>query len=422
MPLEVFKLFIVLDMKILIVSQYFWPESFRINDFAVNLKERGHEVTVLTGMPCYPDRANFSDYSFFSPKTEFYHGIEVLRVPLLSRGKGKSLGLILNYLSFVFFAGLFAPFRCWKRKFDVIFVFQTSPITSALPAILLKKLKRIPLVLWVQDLWPETLRATGVIQSPKLLKWVGYLVKFIYKHCDSILLTTKGAQTSVLQMGVTEKKLNYFPNWAEDLYQPKVIDEAFKQSMKVPLGFRVMFAGNLGVSQSLETILQAAKQLESYPDIHFVIVGEGRQRSWLQQKIMDMQLTNVHLLGQQPVEQMPDFFASADALLVTLRKDPVFSLTIPSKIQSYLACGRPIVGAIDGEGAAVIHESGAGFVAPAQDAVGLANQVLVLYHMSVEQRNNLGLKAYQYYKNHFSRNELINNFENWMKNLIEESS
>jgi colanic acid biosynthesis glycosyl transferase WcaI len=403
-------------MKILIVSQYFWPESFRINDFAVNLKERGHEVTVLTGMPSYPDRASFPNYRFMSPKTEIYQGIEIMRVPLFSRGKGRSLGLILNYLSFVFFAGILGPFRCWNKKFDLIFVFQTSPITSALPAILLKKLKRIPLVLWVQDLWPDTLRATGVIQSSRVLKIIAGLVKFIYKHCDSILLTTKGAQNSLLEMGVAEKKLNYFPNWAEDFYQPKSISKDLQ--LNIPSGFRVMFAGNLGVSQSLETILQAAKQLQSFQEIQFVILGKGRQGDWLQQSIHEMQLSNIHLLGHKPLEQMPDYFALADALLVTLRKDPVFSLTIPSKIQSYLACGRPIVGAIDGEGATVIRESGAGFAASAQDAVGLANQVLLLYHMSVEQRDQLGRKAREYYQNHFSRNELLNSFENWMRNLI----
>src|SRR5690349_8507872 len=178
-------------MKILIVSQYFWPESFRINDLALGLKERGHNVTVLTGMPNYPSGRLFSGYAMFSPTKEIFEGIPILRVPLIPRGSKGRWRLALNYISFALCASLLAPLRC-KGPFDIIFVFEPSPVTVGIPALVLKKLMQAPIVFWVQDLWPESLSATGAVKSQRVLQWVANLVGYIYRRCDCILVQSEG--------------------------------------------------------------------------------------------------------------------------------------------------------------------------------------------------------------------------------------
>lgn len=406
-------------MRILIFTQYFWPETFRVNDLALALQESGHTVTVLTGMPSYPKREDFSGYGFYSPKQEDFHGIKVYRVPLCSRGKGGKLRLVINYLSFVFFAGLLAPFRC-SEPFDVIFMFQTSPITSALPALWLGWLRKKPVIMWVQDLWPETLQAVGVVKSPRLLKLLGYGVQWIYRRCAMILTPTQEAMQTIVQRGIPAEKVRYFPNWAEALYKPVSLNAEARQQLKLPAGFCIMFAGNIGVAQSFETILAAAKQLQNHTDIHWVILGEGRQFAWLKTQINQLSLAaNVHLLGRKQMEQMPVYFSCADVLLVTLRKDPIFALTIPSKVQSYLACGKPILAALDGAGARIISESHAGLVGPAEDVESMVNHVLALYYMSPQERAKMGANAYRYYQQHFERERLVGQLEGWLDQVVE---
>ena len=335
-------------MKILVVSQYFWPESFRINDLVLGLKERGHDIAVLTGKPNYPAGVFSQGYSFFSRSKELFQDVPVYRVPLIPRGKGQRWRLALNYFSFVFFASVFGPFRC-RGRFDLIFVYEPSPITVCLPAIVLKWLKRVPLVLWVQDLWPESLSATGAVQSPFILNWVTRLVRFIYRQCAMILVQSEGFISRVLALEVEPGRVHYFPNWAETLYQPLHPGENAHERTQMPNGFRVMFAGNIGTAQSFETILAAAEKLKHHQDIHWVILGDGHRKNWVAQQINTLGLKDtVHLLGHRPVETMPRYFALADAMLVTMLRDPVFALTVPSKVQSYLACAKPIISAADG--------------------------------------------------------------------------
>lgn len=398
-------------MNFLIVTQYFWPERFRINDLACALQEKGHTVTVLTGMPNYPDGKLFEGYHFLRPRQQQYENIKIWRVPLWPRGKGKSWELVLNYVSFVLSGILLAPWYC-KNDYDLIFVFQTSPITVALPAILLKKLHKKPLIMWVQDLWPESLVAVKAITSPKLLHGVEKLVRFIYKNCDHLMVQSQAFINKISAQQQPHEKISYFPNWAESSYFPvekKNVNAEIRQ--QIPSGFVVMFAGNLGVAQSLETIVAAAKTLRDFPDIHWVILGDGRQRAEFLAAIKQEKLENqMHWLGQKPVAQMSDYFAMADALLVTLRQDPIFELTIPSKIQSYLACGKPIVAALDGEGARVINEANVGIAVSAENSEALAQAVFTLYQMSEQQRQELGKQGLGYYHSQFEREQLITQF------------
>ena len=247
-------------MRILIVSQYFWPENFRINDLAVGLVERGHEVTVLTGIPNYPAGNFFPGYGWFRKTRENYKGVRILRVPLLPRGSGSGLRLALNYLSFALSACLLAPFLC-RGKFDLIFVCQLSPVTVGLPALLLKKLKKVPILFWILDLWPESLAATGAVRSPRVLAQVEKLVSFIYRGCDKIVVASQGFLPSIFAKGVSVARTDYFPNWYEPEYRTEPAFTGKILSSVLPAGFRVMFAGNIGVAQDFGTILSAAEKL-----------------------------------------------------------------------------------------------------------------------------------------------------------------
>ena len=406
-------------MNVLVVSQYFWPEAFRINDLVRGLKERGHEVTILTGKPNYPDGSFFSGYSFSSPIREDYEGVKVLRVPLVPRGSGSGRMLALNYLSFVLFASLLGPLLC-RGMFDVIFVYEPSPVTVGLPALVMKKVKKAPLMLWVQDLWPESLSAVGAVRSRRALGWVTRMVRYIYRGCDRILVTSRGFVSRVEAVGASPEKVRYWPQWAEALYKPVEVEVGASEREEMPEGFRVVFAGNVGAAQSFETILAAAEKLKGYPGIHWVVFGDGRRRRWVEDRVRELGLEgHVHLLGRRPPESMPRYFALADALLVTLKRGLIFSLTIPAKVQSYLACGRPVVAALDGEGARVIEESGAGLAAPAEDAGSLAEAVLRLYETSSEEREEMGRQGRAYSEEHFEREKLLDQLEGWAEELVE---
>ena len=404
-------------MRILVITQYFWPESFRINDLATALTERGHLVTVLTGMPNYPSGQFFAGYGPCAPTSERFGTVDVVRVPLVSRGRYRGLRLMLNYLSFALMASLLGPLRC-RGKFDVIFVYGPSPVTVALPAVLMRWLKQTPLLFWVQDLWPESLSATGAVTSRWALGLVAKLVTFIYRRCDRILVQSQGFVARIAALGADVSRIRYFPNSAEALYRPLPADANTPEAREIPAGFRIMFAGNLGTAQAFETILAAADALKSYRDIFWVILGDGHAKDWIQREVAARDLgAQVRLLGQRPVQQMPGYFSHADVLLVTLRRDPIFALTVPSKVQSYLACGRPIVAALDGEGAAVVEKSGAGLVCAAEDAIGLAEKILLLYRMSPSARETMGSKGRAYYEATFDRDRLLRQLEGWMQEL-----
>ena len=406
-------------MRILLVSQYFWPESFRINDLALGLQALNHQVTVLTGVPNYPSGRFFPGYNVFAPRDEMFQGLSVRRVPLIPRGRGPRWQLALNYLSFAFVASLLGPWRC-RESYDVIFVYEPSPITVGIPAVVLKKLKDIPMLFWVQDLWPESLSATGAVQSAQVLRLVARLTRCIYRHCDRILVQSEGFIPYVTAVGADPQRVIYFPNWAEDLYQPVRLEEEAREDAELPGGFRVMFAGNIGVAQSFATILAAAELLKAHAAIHWVIVGDGNHKSWVEEHIRLRGLEHcVHLLGRRPIEAMPRYFALADALLVSLKRDPLFAVTIPSKVQSYLACGRPIIAALEGTGAAIIAEAGAGVVCQPEDSEGLAQAVLTLYRLSPHERHAMAQRARHYYESHFDRSILLDRLDAMLTECVE---
>lgn len=399
-------------MNILVVTQYFWPENMRINDLVRDLSEKGHEVTVLTGQPNYPEGKVYEAYRQSPADFMSYAGAKVVRVPLVSRGNS-SIRLILNYLSFFFLASTFGAWKLRGKHYDSVFVYAVSPIMAAIPALVIGRLKRAPVFIWVLDLWPETLRAVGVVKHPLLLKPVGAMVSWIYNRADYLLLQSHGFFENVRSYctkDISSERLIYFPSWAEDDFSDSAVfgSALLERDDSV---FTVVFAGNLGEAQDFAAIIDAAESLKGKTPVRWVIVGDGRMSRWLSEEVSARNLDNVLLLGRHPLEEMPGLFASADALLVSLKTNDVFEKTIPGKVQAYLASGKPILGMINGEAARVIQESGAGFSCPSGDAAALAEITQRLAALDVPVRTRMGACGRQYYESNYSKPKLMARLE-----------
>ena len=394
-------------MKILVVSQYFWPEEFRINDLVKSLVERGIEVDVLTGKPNYPEGLLHEGYKASGCMTESWDGARVYRVPLFPRGESGTIRLILNYLSFVFFGVICGTFLLRKCKYDVVFVYGISPILAAIPAIFISWLKQKKLVIWVQDLWPQSLSATGYVKSDFILRCVEVVVRWIYRHADLLLIQSRAFMEYVSELA-PGKAIVYYPNSVSSSFA-SVTDLNNKQPVIEALetGFPVVFAGNIGAAQAVECIVEAASILQKVPEIRFVIFGNGSKWVWLNEQIAQRGLKNIYLAGRFPIEAMPEYLQKAEVLLVSLSDQPIFALTVPNKIQAYMASGRPIVACLNGEGARLVSEAGAGISSPAEDPVAMAKAILSLHQMTAEQRQQIGENGRAYYRNHFDHEVLV---------------
>jgi glycosyltransferase involved in cell wall biosynthesis len=320
------------------------------------------------------------------------------------RGQG-GLRLALNYFSFIVSGLVFAPWMLRKKKFDVIFIYAPSPILQAIPAIFLGWLKGCSVVLWVQDLWPESLSATGHVRNTMILKLVEWVVRFIYKHSDLLLVQSKAFEMPVRALASATPIL-YYPNSVDDSFAVPAkgetpVVEGFGEE------FSVMFAGNIGTAQAVGVIVEAANLLKEFQDIHFVVLGDGSSRGWMLAEVKQHGLVNLHLPGRFPVETMPGFMQRASALLVTLADQPIFAATVPNKVQAYMAAGRPIIACLNGEGARLVIEAGAGFATPAEDARALADTILRLYRLTPAERETMGVNGRKYYKEHFDHERLI---------------
>lgn len=403
-------------MRLLVVSQYFWPENFRINDLVAEFVKRGHEVTVLTGWPNYPDGKFFPDFLEHRDQFNEYKGAKVIRVPMIPRGHGGAW-LLFNFISFALSATFFGLWRLRTKKIDVIFAYEPSPITVGIPAAVMRIAKKAPFSFWILDLWPETLQALGVVRSRFLLNLIGHMVSSIYKQCDLILAQSKSFIPQIARYAGVSRRVEYFPSWAESVFD--LHDVVAAPEVPVKSGsFNIMFAGNIGESQDFPAILDAAEQLKGHADIRWLIVGDGRMAEWVTAEIKKRALEPaVLMLGRYPVERMPSFFLHADALLLSLKDEPIFAMTIPGKLQSYLAAGIPVLAMLNGEGSDVIHHADAGLTCPAGDHAALAEVVLKLSSMLPEERKMMGLRGKTLSQNDFGRDKLIDKLEVWLEEL-----
>lgn len=405
-------------MRLLVVTQYFWPEDFRVNELVRELVARGHQVTVLTGKPNYPGGDVFPEFLAAPDQFARYHGARVVRVPMFARRRGAAR-LALNYLSFAVNAAVVGAVRLARSDFDAVFVFEPSPVTVGIPAVLLRRMRGWPVAFWVLDQWPETLAAVGVVRSARGLSLVGRLVRFIYTRCDVVLSPSRLLMEQIARYTRPGQPVRYFPNWTEGVYVQSAEGNAHSAehaaAPEIPPhegAFTVLFAGNIGEAQDFPTILDAAERLTTRTDIRWVIVGDGRAAAWVRDEVVRRGLTDrVLLLGRHPSDRMPAFFRHADALLVSLRPDPIFAMTAPGKIQSYLASGRPVLAMLDGEGADVVRAANAGIAVRAGDAEGLAAAVEQLAALPRSERERLGENGAAYARREFSRDVLVERLE-----------
>lgn len=381
-------------MKILVVCQYYAPEPFRISDICEALAEQGNDVTVVTGTPNYPEGELYPGYEKGARSDEVIGGVRVHRCPLIPRKSG-AVYRFLNYYSFVWSSRRYL--RKMKEDFDVVFVNQLSPVMMAEGALAWAKRNHRRCVLYCLDLWPESLLAGGIGQGSPIYQLFLRISRRIYRSADGILVSSRGYAEYFREKFQIEN-VRYLPQYAEDLFGelPQPTEE--KQTVDF------LFAGNVGSGQSVETIVEAARLLKNERTIHIHIVGGGI--SLEKCRILAEGLPNITFYGRQKLEQMPRYYAMVDVFLVSLMKDPVLSMCLPGKVQSYLAAGKPVVGAIDGEAARVIREAECGMCAPAEDPETLA-ELIRRMAAQPELRKQYGENARRYYRAHFQKEKFI---------------
>lgn len=410
--------------KILLISPHFYPENFKCNDVAFELAKKGHDVTVLSDIPNYPGGKYFKGYGIFSKRREVLNGVKIHRTFVIPHGDGSGKMLALNYLSFAFTATLCAIWWCISRlwdeskRFDIILVHETSPVTVGIPAVVVRKLQRKSrLLFWVLDLWPESMQVAGGINNRTILGVFESIAKWIYRNSDKILMSSKGFRESITQKGDFGDKLEYFPNWAEDALTA-TSDYVLPHW---PEGFTVMFAGNIGEAQDFEHTLEAFRKIsESKKDgdessIHLVLVGDGRKRTWVEEYVKEHRLEDtVHLVGRHPLESMGKFFAKADVLYFALKDSLIFNLTCPAKVQAYMSAGKPIMAMLNGEGASVVREAECGLSVAAGDSDALAQTIVKMSKMSQEELSRMGENGRVYCQKNFSFQNNMDNLKRWM--------
>ena len=406
--------------KILFVCQYFYPEIFRGNDVAFHWAEEGHDVHVVTGIPNYPDGVFHIGYGMFKNRNQVVNGVRVTRLPIFPRGNNKIM-LILNYFSYFIVAWGYVLFLAISHKYDFVFVQQLSPVMMSAPGVLYKKLRKVPLYTWVLDLWPESLAAAGGINNRHILGFFNHFVKSEYKWSDKILTSSKSFDLNILKYGNYKDKIVYYPQWSDgngsnmdctnlaDILNEKGIDEEMVFDER---NFKVMFAGAVGEAHGMECNLQAALLTKERKDIKWVIVGDGRRMSWVQQFVKEHGLEETVLtLGRYPSETMPLFFKKADVMLVSLTDSPLFNLYAPAKISSYMAAGRPIIASLNGEGAEVVKDAECGWHVAPGDAQSLAKLVVRLSETAKETLAQKGASGRAFYEENFMKEKCLRNLD-----------
>ena len=397
--------------KILFVCQYFYPETFRGNDVAFHLAEKGHDVHVITGTPNYPAGKFFPGYGIFKKRHEVVRGVKVTHLPIVPRGTDNKIMLMLNYFSFLVVGCLYMLWHAVFHKYDLVFCQQLSPVMMSMPAVMYKKIRKVPLYTWVLDLWPESLTAAGGINNKHVLGFFDWFVKKEYKHSDKILTSSRSFDQSILTYGDYKDKIVYFPQWGDGVSNSPVEFDL----PKMPEGFVVMFAGAVGEAHGMECNLKAALLTKENKDIHWVIVGDGRKLEWVQKFIKENRLEEtVHTLGRFPSDTMPLFFDKADVMLVSLTDSPLFNLYAPAKISSYMASGKPIIACLNGEGGEVVKDAKCGWSVKAGYAEGLAKLVTELYGMDKCILAEKGANGLKYYNEYFEKEKCLRKLDEIM--------
>lgn len=405
-----------MKQHILVISQYFYPEEFRINDICKEWVKRGYKVTVITGIPNYPQGKFYKGYGWFKQRKEEYEGVHVIRLPLIARGKN-AIMLVLNYFSFII-SGFF-----WKTftniKADKVFIFEVSPMTQALVGVWYAKRRKIPCYLYVQDLWPENVEIVTGIHSPMILGSIGKMVNYIYKRCEHIFATSPSFVKEIQKRCEDKNKVTYWPQYAEEFYLPMDKNVAVNAVSEIPNNnkFKIIFTGNIGQAQGLEILPPVAKILkETERNIEFVVVGDGRCREDFENLIKENDVEDMFtIIGRQQPERIPEMLACCDAAFLSFMDNDLFAKTIPAKLQSYMACGMPIVASASGESERVIKEAQCGVCSAIGDVNGLVEKVEDLLKLSDDEMKQMAQNARDYYEEHFAKQQLLDEIQSYFE-------
>lgn len=397
---------------ILVIAQYFYPEQFRINDICIEWIKRGYQVTVLTGIPNYPIGKYFTGYNLFKKRRETFHNIDIIRIPIVPRGKN-SVMLALNYLSFVISGFFWMIFT--RIETDFVFIYEVSPMTQALPGVWYAKKRKVPCYLYVTDLWPENVEIVAGIKNKGIIQVIGAMVDYIYKRCDRIFTSSESFIDAIHTRGIENSKLEFWPQYAEEYYKPISGEDIEIPEIPKDNIFNIIFAGNIGFAQGLDVLPDAAKILkENCIKVRFNIVGDGRYKDRLISRVFENKVEDMfNFINKQHPSKIPLFMAVCDATLICLSKSKVFSITLPAKTQSCLACGIPIIVSADGEIQEVIKKSKSGLYSDAGDAIGLARNIQTLISLPKTKLLEMSRNAVIYNNMNFNKDTLLNQMDKW---------
>lgn len=399
---------------ILVISQFFYPEQFRINDMCCEWVKQGYKVTVLTGIPNYPEGKYYEGYGLCKKRKELWNGMEIIRIPEFPRGKS-ALGMILNYLSFPISGFFWKIFT--KIKSDYVFMFETSPMTQCVIGVWYAKKHKVPLYLYAQDLWPENVEVVTGIHSPIVIEPIQKMVDYIYRNCTEIFVTSPSFVRAVCdrKVRVPEEKVHYWPQYAEEFYVP--FEKTAVKEIPDTEDFKIMFTGNVGYAQGLDILPRTAEILKKNDKkVLFCIVGEGRYLAEFKAEITKLGAEEMFcLIPRQPAARIPELLAASDAAFLSFMETKLFEMTIPAKLQSYMACGMPVIAAASGESKRVIEEAECGICSPSGDEEALAESIEKMMQCTKEEINKMKQNARKYFEDHFDKKKLLDEIDQYFK-------
>ena len=402
--------------KILVYTNHYFPENFKINDIVSHFNEQEYSVKVITGVPNYPSGKIFKNYGYFKKTNEIIDNVKVRRLPLVTRGRGSSFRLVLNYLSYFFSVLIYTFYLILSnKKYDIIFVHHTSPIFITISPCLYKTFnKQTKMILWDLDIWPESLEATEVIKNKKVLNSIKRLVETLYNKFDLILVGSDSF-VQIVKKRVKNIPVVYFPNWAEDIFELALINKSPLKTVKQTNNLKIMFAGNIGEAQDVYSILKLIYKCKD-KNIDWVFVGDGRMKNWFERELNLIPISGtINFSGSHPIEKMPFFFKQADIMLLTLKNEDIFSKTVPAKLQAYLASAKPIFGMISGESKRIIMDSGAGWCSDSGDIESAYDNICEILNCNYKELSKKGLKGLRYYNKNFSKHSRFSQIDNILK-------
>lgn len=398
-------------MHILVVSQFFYPESFRYNEIAAELASRGYKITVVTGIPNYPMGKFFPGYSWTKKRRENWKGIDIIRIPLVARGKS-NLGMILNYYSFVISGWFWNRFN--KIEADMVLSFESSPMTQLKVGCGYARKHKVPHYIYVQDLWPENVETVTGIHNRLIIGPIDRMVDKIYKQVDKIFVTTPSFVDAIVnrKKPVDRHKVYYWPQFAEEFYRP--MDKQSVDGLPDDDSFKIAFTGNIGFAQGLEILPKTASILKD-KNVRFIIVGDGRYQAGFEKLIDEMGVRDKFiLLPRVPAQRIPVILSACDAGFISFANSPLWKMSIPAKLQSYMACGKAIIASASGETKRIINEADCGICCEIGNAEALAEGISSLINSDID---TMGMKARAYFEKNFSKSILMDEFEQFIREV-----